>query len=204
MPAPHTFLAKAENSARVPKRLRNLFEPRVAAVAGAKAAPGSQRIPFLVMCGTLDPRLPIAKAFVARLEALGYQVEVEWPRTPHLCGAPCPPEQQMEFQRFSRRPSSLFGVSAVESDAAICAAIGGSGAMPLFASWRVRQSGAAVALVLVAGMTAGCSVALMAPTVVEGRAFPVEHARHGSTRQCRKRKSRHLSEYRCDAPVARP
>jgi len=48
--------------------------------------------------------------------------------------------------------------------------------MPLFASWRVRQSGAAVALVLVAGMTAGCSLALMAPTVVEGRAFPVEHA----------------------------
>jgi poly(3-hydroxybutyrate) depolymerase len=106
MPAPHVFLAKAENAAKVPERLRNLFEPRVAAVAGAKAASGAQRIPFLVMCGTLDPRLPIAKAFVASLEALGYQVEAEWPRTPHLC--PCPPDQAEEFQKFSRKAVEFF------------------------------------------------------------------------------------------------
>lgn len=108
VPTPHTFLATTENAARVPERLRNLFEPRVAAVAGAKAAPGSQRMPFLVMCGTLDPRLPIAKAFVHRLELLGYRVDVEWPRTPHACGAPCPPEQQAEFQKYARHVVEFF------------------------------------------------------------------------------------------------
>jgi hypothetical protein len=93
----------------VPERLRNLFEPRVAAVAAAKAATGSQLIPFLVMCGTLDPRLPIAKEFVGRLEALGYQVEVEWPRTPHVCARanPCP-EYNAEFQKYSRRAVEFF------------------------------------------------------------------------------------------------
>jgi poly(3-hydroxybutyrate) depolymerase len=107
--APQTFLAKSENSATVPERLRNLFEPRVAAVAAAKAATGSQLIPFLVMCGTLDPRLPIAKEFVGRLEALGYQVEVEWPRTPHVCARanPCP-EYNAEFQKYSRRAVEFF------------------------------------------------------------------------------------------------
>ena len=106
VPAPHVFLAKAENAAKIPERLRNLFEPRVAAVAGAKASPGAQRIPFLVMCGTLDPRLPIAKAFGASLEARGYQVEVEWPRTPHVC--PCSPDQAEEFQKYSRKSVEFF------------------------------------------------------------------------------------------------
>lgn len=106
MPAPQTFLARAENAAKVPERLRNLFEPRVAAVAGAKAAPASRRIPFLVMCGTLDPRLPIAKAFAASLEAQGYHVETDWPRTPHLC--PCPPDQQAEYQKYSRKTVEFF------------------------------------------------------------------------------------------------
>ena len=106
MPAPQTFLAKAENAASVPERLRNLFEPRVAAVAGAKAAPTSRRIPFLVMCGTLDPRLAIAKEFAASLEKLGYPVETEWPRTPHLC--PCPPDQQAEYQKYSRKTVEFF------------------------------------------------------------------------------------------------
>lgn len=105
---PQTFLAKTENAATVPERLRNLFEPRVAAVAGSKAAPGSQHIPFLVMCGTLDPRLPIAKEFVRRLEALGYQVEVEWPRTPHVCRNPCPAEYAAEFQKYSRKAVEFF------------------------------------------------------------------------------------------------
>ena len=106
MPAPQTFLAKPENAAKVPERLRNLFEPRVAAVAGATAAPASQRIPFLVMCGTLDPRLPIAKEFASSLEKLGYHVEAEWPRTPHLC--PCPPDQQEEYQKYSRKTVEFF------------------------------------------------------------------------------------------------
>jgi hypothetical protein len=46
---------------------------------------GSRDVPFLVMCGTFDPRLPIAQGrpdlAVARL-----RVSVEWPRLPHLSG----------------------------------------------------------------------------------------------------------------------
>jgi pimeloyl-ACP methyl ester carboxylesterase len=110
MRTPHTFLAKRENAAAVPARLRDLFEPRVAAVAAAKAKAGSKGIPFLVMCGTLDPRLPIAKEFVLSLEALGYRVEVEWPRTPHMCRAnSCPAEEETEFQKYSRRTVEFFG-----------------------------------------------------------------------------------------------
>ena len=109
MPAPHTFLAKTENAAAVPVRLRNLFEPRVAAVAGSKAKTASKNIPFLVMCGTLDPRLPIAKEFVHSLETLGYHVEVEWPRTPHMCRAnSCPTVEQAEFQKYSRKTVEFF------------------------------------------------------------------------------------------------
>jgi poly(3-hydroxybutyrate) depolymerase len=110
MKNPVTFLAKSENSAAVPERLRNLFEPRVAAVAAAKAKPASRQIPFLVMCGTLDPRLPIAKEFVRSLEALSYTVEVEWPKTPHVCNAanPCSPEDQAEFEKYSRTTVEFF------------------------------------------------------------------------------------------------
>ena len=106
---PQTFLAKIENAATVPERLRNLFEPRVAAVAASKAASGAQLIPFLVMCGTLDPRLPIAKEFVLRLEALGYQVEAEWPKTPHMCRAnACPAEYNAEFRKYGRTAVDFF------------------------------------------------------------------------------------------------
>jgi poly(3-hydroxybutyrate) depolymerase len=109
MQAPHTFLAKSENAATVPARLRNLFEPRVAAVAASKAKTASKGIPFLVMCGTLDPRLPIAKEFVRSLEALGYHVEVEWPRTPHICRPnSCSTEEEAEFQKYSRKTADFF------------------------------------------------------------------------------------------------
>ena len=107
---PVTFLAKSENSAAVPERLRDLFEPRVAAVAAAKAKPASQQIPFLVMCGTLDPRLPIAKEFVRSMQASGYKVEVEWPTTPHVCNAanPCSSETQAESQKYARTTLEFF------------------------------------------------------------------------------------------------
>ena len=106
---PRTFLSNAENASAVPARLRDLFEPRVAAVAGSKAAPGSQRIPFLVMSGTLDPRLPTAKEFVRSLEALRYRVEVEWPRTPHTCpDAACRAEYAGEFRKYPRSAVEFF------------------------------------------------------------------------------------------------
>jgi poly(3-hydroxybutyrate) depolymerase len=106
--SPRKFLAKAENASAAPDRLRDLFNPQVAAVADSKAVTGSHRIPFLVMCGTLDPRLPIAKEFVRSLEDLRYRVEVEWPKTPHACDDGCPPELQAEFEKYSRRAVAFF------------------------------------------------------------------------------------------------
>lgn len=106
---PRKFLAKAENASAAPDRLRNLFNPRVAGVADSKAVTGSHRIPFLVMCGTFDPRLPIAKEFVRSLEDLQYRVEVEWPKTPHVCrNDRCPPEFEAEFEKYSRRAVAFF------------------------------------------------------------------------------------------------
>ena len=61
------------------------------------------------MCGTLDPRLPIAQEFARSLETKGYHVEVEWPRTPHVCRAnACPPEHEAEFQKYSRKAVEFF------------------------------------------------------------------------------------------------
>jgi pimeloyl-ACP methyl ester carboxylesterase len=54
-----SFLADSENASKVPDNLRNLFQPRVAAVAETRAAAGAREVPYLVMCGTLDPRLPL-------------------------------------------------------------------------------------------------------------------------------------------------
>lgn len=108
---PRTFLSDASNASTIPARLKDLFEPRVAAVADSKAAAGAKKIPFLVMCGTVDPRLTIAKEFVRSLEALGYRVAVEWPRTPHICGPrddKCRAEYEAEFQKYSRAAVEFF------------------------------------------------------------------------------------------------
>lgn len=106
---PKSFLSDAKNAASIPSRLSDLFEPRVAAVAASKAAAGARDIPFLVMCGTLDPRLPIAKAFVRSLETSGYKVAVEWPRTPHGCGTDkCRAEYAEEFEKYSRSAVEFF------------------------------------------------------------------------------------------------
>ena len=103
------FLSDATNASSVPARLRDLFEPRVAAVAEALAAAGAREIPFFIMCGALDPRLPIAKQFVQSLDALGYHVEFEWPLTPHGCGnESCRAEYAAEFAKYSRSAVEFF------------------------------------------------------------------------------------------------
>jgi pimeloyl-ACP methyl ester carboxylesterase len=105
------FLSDASNATTIPARLHDLFNPEIAAVADSKAAAGAQNVPFLVMCGTLDPRLPIAKEFVRSLEAQGYRVAVEWPRTPHVCNrddAACSAEFNAEFDRYSRMTVDFF------------------------------------------------------------------------------------------------
>ena len=90
------FLSDRQNAKSIPARLADLFDPEIAAVAETKAVKGSERIPVLVMCGTLDPRLPIAKEFALSLEAHGYRVSTGWPRTPHVCG-PGNPKCGAEF-----------------------------------------------------------------------------------------------------------
>jgi pimeloyl-ACP methyl ester carboxylesterase len=106
---PREFLSNPANATTIPARLKDLFEPRVAAIVDAKAVAGAQKVPFLVMCGTLDPRLPIAKEFARSLEAQGYHVKVEWPRTPHICGDDkCRQEYDIEFQKYSRSAVQFF------------------------------------------------------------------------------------------------
>lgn len=103
------FLTDTTNAARAPANLRDLFSARIAAVADARAASGSRDVPFLVMCGTLDPRLPIAQEFVRSLQSLGYQVSVEWPRTPHICNdEKCWMEHGAEFEKYLRRTIDFF------------------------------------------------------------------------------------------------
>jgi pimeloyl-ACP methyl ester carboxylesterase len=102
---PKTFLSVPENAAKVPERLRDLFDPRVAGSAGLKAAEGAERVPYLVMCGTLDTRLSIAKEFAAALKTSGYRVETECPRTPHSSDSA---EFAAEFERYSVHAVEFF------------------------------------------------------------------------------------------------
>jgi pimeloyl-ACP methyl ester carboxylesterase len=80
---PKVFLSNQENAQKVTGRLRDLFDARTAEVAGLPAAKDARQVPFLVMCGSLDPRLSIAKEFAAALQLAGFTVETEWPQTPH-------------------------------------------------------------------------------------------------------------------------
>lgn len=101
---PSSFLADGTNARAIPERLGDMFEPRFARVAGLKAKAGAKDIPFLVMCGALDPRLSIAKEFSHSLEAEGYMVQTEWPHTPHV-GWDKDPD---EFAKYSRRAVEFF------------------------------------------------------------------------------------------------
>lgn len=107
---PESFLTSETNATAVPERLRDLFEPRVARVAGLHAKSGAEDIPFLVMCGTLDPRFDIAQQFARSLEAEGYMVQTEWSRTPHGCrdDEECRAEFQAEFEKYSRSAVEFF------------------------------------------------------------------------------------------------
>lgn len=80
---PRAFLSDAENTKKIPERLNDLFDPRVAKTARVVPGAGADRVPYLVMCGTLDTRIGIAKEFAASLKGAGYTVETEWPATPH-------------------------------------------------------------------------------------------------------------------------
>ncbi len=75
-------------------------------LAGLKAQPGAEKIPFLVMCGTLDRRWEFGKRFAQILEENGYYVETEWPETDHAIGKP--PNSEEESARYNTRVIDFF------------------------------------------------------------------------------------------------
>jgi len=89
------------------KALQRLQDPRVAEFGTRQAAKGAQKIPFMVMCGSLDIRFGITQEFVASLRREGYQVETEWPRTHH--GGRAEDEYKAEFEKYSRSVAGFFG-----------------------------------------------------------------------------------------------
>lgn len=102
---PKEFLLSKENAFKVTERLRDLFEPRTAEIAGLPAAEGADKVPFLVMCGTLDPRHNIAVEFADSLRDAGFTVETEWPKTPHGSSAP---EYRAEFAKYPKHAIQFF------------------------------------------------------------------------------------------------
>jgi len=101
---PESFLNLEENATMVPDRLRGMFEPWVAKAASMHAKKSANKIPYLVMCGTLDPRFGIAKLFVNSLELNGFVVRSEWPQTPHGGIAKYP----NEFKKYSKGAADFF------------------------------------------------------------------------------------------------
>ncbi len=96
---PETFLSCRANAGKVPERLHDLFDGRTAEVAGLTAEKEAEKIPFLVMCGRLDPRFDIARKFASSLREFGFEVETEWPRTPHSSSWE---KYRDEYQRYPR------------------------------------------------------------------------------------------------------
>ena len=103
---PSSFLNDPENASLVPERLKGIFSPRVAKVAGIPARSQAQYVPFLVMCGSLDPRFEIAQLFAKSMEDAGYSITTEWPRTPH--GSRDKEEFKAEFEKYSQRAVAFF------------------------------------------------------------------------------------------------
>lgn len=100
---PEAYLSNPENRKHSPAQVQ---DPNVAKLAGKPASPGAQDIPFLVMCGSLDERFEMAKAFAQSLQEAGYHVETEWPRTPH--GGRSNPEYKKEFDKYVRGAVEFF------------------------------------------------------------------------------------------------
>ena len=93
----------AMNQDVVPDQLK---DPRVAEFGKREPAPGTKRIPFLVMCGSLDKRFKITKEFAKSLRRKGYSVQTEWPRTPH--GGRDEDEYRVEFEKYPQRIVEFF------------------------------------------------------------------------------------------------
>jgi pimeloyl-ACP methyl ester carboxylesterase len=101
---PESFLSSKTNATKVAERFGDMFQPRVAKVAGREAKKGAKKIPFLVMCGTLDPRFEAAKQFSKSLEVTGFRVQTQWPETPHGGRA----EYPKQFLEYSTSAVEFF------------------------------------------------------------------------------------------------
>lgn len=99
------FLSSRMNVTKIPSRLSGLFDARVAQVAESPAAKRAQKIPFLVMCGTLDTRWSIAKEFASSLKTSGFNVQTEWPVTPHGSQGG---KHKAEFAKYPQRVIEFF------------------------------------------------------------------------------------------------
>ena len=113
---PASYLTETSDLSQVPERLHAMFNERVAGAAGLKAAEDSKAVPFLVMCGSLDTRWDIARAFAERLRMGGYRVETSWPRTPH--GGRSKAEFEWEFEKYSREVVRFFKRVTKKNEAA--------------------------------------------------------------------------------------
>jgi hypothetical protein len=58
------------------------------------------------MCGSLDERIDVSKAFALSLEGLNYQVRTAWPDTPH--GGRKKESYRDEFKKFSQTTLRFF------------------------------------------------------------------------------------------------
>jgi poly(3-hydroxybutyrate) depolymerase len=106
----NAYLSDPSNMSAVPERLHGMFTPRVSAEAGRPAHANAAQVPFLVMCGTLDPRLPITQRFVERLREASFNVTTEWPRTPH--GGRSTDQYRAEFMKYQRGAVAFFEAMA--------------------------------------------------------------------------------------------
>jgi hypothetical protein len=104
---PESYLASPQNAEGLPSSQKEYFVSRVAKVAGRPASSGAKRIPFLIMCGTEDPRFEMAKEFATILKSLGYLVDTAWPRTPHWDNAKHGKIRD-EFKKYSQVVTEFF------------------------------------------------------------------------------------------------
>jgi pimeloyl-ACP methyl ester carboxylesterase len=102
---PKLFLSLKQNASKVPERLRNFFNPRTVEIVDLPAAKGALKVPFLIMCGTLDPRLNIAKEFAKNMQNAGFIVETEWPYTPH---GSKDKKYKSEFEKYPKHAVKFF------------------------------------------------------------------------------------------------
>lgn len=104
--SPETFLTSSPDQLNLNPKQHILFTPEVAKVAGMKAAAGVKEVPFLVICGTRDPRLKMAKRFATLLKEQGFKVETLWTNTKHGGGGGL--EDRSEYFKYSQTAIQFF------------------------------------------------------------------------------------------------